>query len=53
MFPILEIPAIVSDVFNQYQEVFCRDEVHPVIPAQAIFAGILSVGFRKPTGYRR
>jgi hypothetical protein len=26
MFPILEIPAIVSEVFNQYRDVFCRDE---------------------------
>jgi hypothetical protein len=25
MFPILEIPPVVSDVFNQYREVFCRD----------------------------
>ena len=26
MFPIIEIPSVVSDVFNQYRDVFCRAE---------------------------
>ena len=25
MFPILEIPPVVSDMFSQYREVFCRE----------------------------
>jgi hypothetical protein len=26
MFPILEIPSVISDVFTQYRSVFCRNE---------------------------
>ena len=26
MFPILEVPTVVSDVFNRYRDVFCREE---------------------------
>lgn len=26
MFPIMTIPTVISDVFNQYRDVFCRNE---------------------------